>query len=835
MINNKPTYVSLFSSAGVGCYGFKMENFECIATNELVERRLNIQKINRKCRFESGYISGDITDKKIQNKIYTEINKWNKDGNDRVDVVIATPPCQGMSVANHKKKDNEIERNSLIVESVKIIRNILPRFFIFENVAAFWKTGCTYGEDIVTIGEMIKSELSSEFVIENRILNFKNYGSNSSRTRTLVIGVHKSESNTILPLELFPAFKEEKLLREVIGDMPVIEWGEYQKDDFYHSFREYPIHMREWIEDIGEGESAFDNEDDLKKPHRIINGEIVINKSKNGDKYKRQVFDKVAPCVHTRNDQMASQNTVHPIQDRVFSIRELMKMMSIPDEFQWIDLELNELNSKTHIEKKKISKKEEMNIRQSIGEAVPTEVFRQIAINIKKYLNLKKLNDSDINKIIDKENLLDIYNLKKFVVENKDEICFESLARIIELSNAKRYSHSAFYTPKKILNNIVSVLPNFEKDKIYILEPSVGIGNFIPLIFKKYDYVKKVILTVIDIDPVMIEILKLLFDRKSIPDNFEINFINGDYMETNFNFKFDLIIGNPPFTKLSSKEILKYNLENKYSRNLTNLSGLFLEKSLIDGHNISFVLPKNLLNTPEYSETRNILKEYNVESILDFGELGFKGVLIETINLIITSQKNNKILVKSITKNIELMQQNKYIFSDDLPYWVIYRNEFFDEIFNKLIFDVFSVFRDRQITNKMLSDLDSFQKIRVLKSRNISDDGSEIINLPNYDSYINLDTAKKLSVYKFLDDEDVYLAPNMTYKPRLLRKKKGYITNGSVAILRKKYDFSITENQRKYISSKEFREFYALARNFQTRSLNIDNTSVFWFGINKEV
>lgn len=44
MLDKKYTYVSLFSSAGVGCYGFKMEDFECVATNELIEKRLNIQK-----------------------------------------------------------------------------------------------------------------------------------------------------------------------------------------------------------------------------------------------------------------------------------------------------------------------------------------------------------------------------------------------------------------------------------------------------------------------------------------------------------------------------------------------------------------------------------------------------------------------------------------------------------------------------------------------------------------------------------------------------------------------------------------------------------------------
>ena len=42
----------------------------------------------------------------------------------KVDVVIATPPCQGMSVANHKKTNTEIIRNSLVIESIKLIKDI---------------------------------------------------------------------------------------------------------------------------------------------------------------------------------------------------------------------------------------------------------------------------------------------------------------------------------------------------------------------------------------------------------------------------------------------------------------------------------------------------------------------------------------------------------------------------------------------------------------------------------------------------------------------------------------------------------------------------------------
>ena len=122
------TYISLFSSAGIGCYGFKMEGFDCIATNELIERRLNIQRFNNKCKYESGYICGDITSDEVKEQLFGQIDFWKKKEKlNRVDVVIATPPCQGMSVANHKKSDTEIVRNSLVVESIKIIKEVRPR------------------------------------------------------------------------------------------------------------------------------------------------------------------------------------------------------------------------------------------------------------------------------------------------------------------------------------------------------------------------------------------------------------------------------------------------------------------------------------------------------------------------------------------------------------------------------------------------------------------------------------------------------------------------------------------------------------------------------------
>ena len=833
MLNNQLTYISLFSSAGVGCYGFKQAGFECIATNELLPKRLNIQKLNNKCRYETGYIAGDIQQAETKQAIYAEIEKWHKLGNDKVDVVIATPPCQGMSVANHKKNDDDLNRNSLIVQSVEMIKQIQPRFFIFENVPLFWKTGCVNQQgDIMSIGAMISAELGVNYTIYHQVINFKNYGAYSSRTRTVVIGVEKKLAQTISPLELYPDYQEETVLQNVIGSLKSLEWGEYDEQDFYHSFRIYPEHMRAWIHDLKQGQSAFEQTDPLKIPHQIKDGKRVVNASKNGDKYTRQKWQAVAPCIHTRNDQLASQNTVHPTDDRVFSIRALMKLMSIPDAFQWLSQSLVELNALDADEKRKVSKKEEMNIRQSIGEAVPTIIFKQIAEKIDFFFKQKGLPEKEITQLINELNLSDTVHLIQFIENYRHEIHWTSLSSIIELANAKRHNHSAFFTNSFIIDEIVRHLPKFNKDEITIVEPSVGSGNFLPLLFKYYADIPKVNLIVVDIDSNMIEILKVMYAQPYLPKNISITFICQNFMQVQLSQPIDLIVGNPPFTKLGKKEISEY-IDNNYNKKATNLAEFFLEKAVHMADYVSFVMPKNLLNTPEYVLTREFLYPFSILNILDIGEKGFKGVLVETINILISKiDKAHKVWVQSLTESIILLQEKEYIFDKSLPYWVIYRNNFFDNVAKKLTFGIFNVFRDRQITNSNSSfERKNADDIRIIKSRNINKLGTELINIEQYDAFISLNDAQSMAVYQYLQRDDVYMTPNMTYNPRLMKKQRGYIVNGSVALLIPKEKVELSPQQMLYISSDEFRQFYRIARNYQTRSLNIDSTSVYWFGL----
>jgi len=833
---NKPlTYISLFSSAGVGCFGFKQNGFECIATNEILTKRLIIQRYNQKCKYETGYLDGDISTKKIKNKLFDEILKWQTEHKiSEPDVIIATPPCQGMSVANHKK-NKELVRNSLVVESIKITKEVNPKFFIFENVRAFLNTRCTDIDGVEkSIEEAIKINLGGHYNILFRVVNFKDFGSHSSRTRTLVIGTRKNLQDTS-PYDIFPEKHKPKTLRKLFSGLEQLnEMGKISETDFYHSFREYDLKMLPWIENLKEGESAFQNKEKERIPHQIKNGEIVFNESKNGDKYARWYWDREGPCVHTRNDILSSQNTVHPSENRVFSIRELMLMMSIPENFQWSNQTNENLNKLSNLEKKLFLKKEELNIRHCLGEAVPTGVFNNIAKKIKAVLNQKLLSTTELNNIIKKDELHKTENLISFINSNFKKLGLENIFQIAEYANSSRQENSAFFTRKDIAFTVVKDLPELKgKKKIRILEPSVGIGNFIPPLIEKYSDKDEVIFDLVDIDNTSFVVLKNILGKLKYSKKFKFNFINADFLIYQFINKYDIVVGNPPYKKLTNNQKLlslyKFNVRNIETNNLFSF---FIEKAISLGNFISLIVPKSLINSPEFNITREILKEQNLLKICDYGEKGFKGVKIETISFLLDTsskkQAENIFIESYITQSIEEKRKD-YLFSEKFPYWLIYRNVEFDQIAEKLNFDIFQSFRDRQITKRITKDNG---KYRVLKSRNIGT--NEVLKLDNYDCYI--DDMENLAVAKFLNREDVVMIPNLTYYPRASFLPKKTIVDGSVALLTLKNGSRLPkEKDLEYYGSKEFEKFYRVARNYGTRSLNIDNNSVFFFGLLKNI
>ena len=802
-LHNRPmrTYVSLFSSAGVGCFGFKQNGYECIATCELLNERLNVQRANNKCRLDSGYICGDMTKEDTKNRLFEEIQRWHDEFNIQdVDVVFATPPCQGMSTANCKKTDQEQVRNSLVVEAIRVIRDVNPKVFIFENVRSFMKTTCTdiSGVDM-PIKESIFSNLSENYYIYYKVLNFKDYGVPSSRPRTIVVGTRRDLRN-VSPLNIFPCKEREITLRESIGNLNPLGYGERDALDPFHFARVYDAYMEEWIAPLHEGQSAFENPDHLK-PYKFDKdgNRVTLKGAEMGNKFRRLRWDSPCSCIATRNDQLASNDTIHPRDNRVLSIRELMILMTIPQNFKWSqnDDQLTPEGAEEYLSAN------ELNIRRCIGEAVPTHIIETLSHNVDTMLTFNEFVDS-----------FDEEYLEEYMQDNeiRNNFYIDTFLKEQSIANAK--DSGSFYTPQCVVFDAVKDL-NIAKKDVRILEPSVGLGAFIPQLRALLSDKDSITIDAVEIDHDTIVSLQESIQKIELGANVTINYICSDFLEFPMTESYDAVVTNPPYA--NSKK--KYP-DVQQGLKLKNLFGLFLNKIYNTADNIICVIPKNFVMADEFEPVRKKYQTYPLVSVCDFGVKFFKKVFVEILSLHFSKKYNGAVIVKDYVNSETFVHPQKYIYHDHV--WLLYRNEFFDNFITTMQLDVFDSFRDRQITNSMLSD---HGNIRVLRSKNIQDDGS-IIDKEGYDKYIN--DVSNIQVGKYLNQRPIIMV-NFTYNTRATILPDNMVPNGSIAVLIPKVQ--INKDDLAFYSTPEFRKYYEIVKSKSRFTLNIDESSLYYIGI----
>jgi len=214
------------------------------------------------------------------------------------DILIGGFPCQGFSLANSKREEND-KRNTLYLELLRVLIDKQPKFFLAENVKGI--LSLNKGK----VFEMIIKDFSEAgYKVQHKILNAADYGVPQRRERVIIIGVR-----TDIGLELkYPKTSHE------------------QKDLLNFS------NKKPWLS-IGE---ALKNIPEPEDYHSLSNHTYSKFKLKfNGYLGNRKIDPtRPAPTVTARGDEKGGVVVLHhPNNHRRMSVRELALVQSFPINF----------------------------------------------------------------------------------------------------------------------------------------------------------------------------------------------------------------------------------------------------------------------------------------------------------------------------------------------------------------------------------------------------------------------------------------------------------------------------------------------------------------------
>lgn len=353
---NKLKAVSLFASAGIGELLIKETNIDVILANEIIPKRVDCYRFFYP---ESNMICGDIADDEVRQNIQKNINENN------ISVLIATPPCQGLSTLGKNKVQSHFEqdkRNFLILYVLDIIDNSNFDFILIENVPKFIEMYFPYNDDYLLLEEILRLKYADTYHIKVNILNAKDYGIAQSRPRAIIRLFKKNLSWSL------PEIESEISLQEAIGHLPSLEAGK-SSGIKWHTAKPHNDRAILAMKHTKPGKSAIANEIHYPKKEDGTRIKGFHNT------FKRMVWEQPCPARTTFSGSISSHNNVHPgrlLEDgtysdaRVLTLLETFIVSSISE-----DIDFPKGSTDTFI-------------RTVIGEAIPPKLMAKVLLGIGK-------------------------------------------------------------------------------------------------------------------------------------------------------------------------------------------------------------------------------------------------------------------------------------------------------------------------------------------------------------------------------------------------------------------------------------------------------------------
>ena len=372
--------VSLFANVGIAEAYLDSIGVDMKVANEFIPQRAHFyQDVYTKTHM----ICGDIKDDNIRAQIVEEAIERN------VNFVMATPPCQGMSMAGNRFEFDI--RNELIYYAVDVIKRVNPEYALIENVPTILKTKIAVDGEIMLIPDYLKKELGENYIFNKEsLVKAMDYAIPQMRERNIFLLVRKDKN---VKWE-FPPKERIVTLEEAIGSLPSLDpllregldftlqkFPDYEKKQEkaaaispWHKPPKHSWKQVEWMMHTPSGKSAIYNK--VYYPQKENGVHIVAHHNH----YRRMAWEKPSRTITQNNGVISSLACVHPgrpyIKDgevlysdpRVLTIYEILIVSSLP--LDWpIPMWANESL-----------------IRKVIGEGIPSKLIKVIVEQLIKQL-----------------------------------------------------------------------------------------------------------------------------------------------------------------------------------------------------------------------------------------------------------------------------------------------------------------------------------------------------------------------------------------------------------------------------------------------------------------
>ncbi|AND75555.1 DNA-cytosine methyltransferase [Nostoc phage N1] len=314
----KPTAISLFTGVGGFDLGIESAGFKVVVANEIDFKIATTFSKN----FNTPIIVDDI--KKVSS---SNLRDSGGIGNRDVDLIFGGSPCQGFSMAG--KRDPSDDKNFLMFEYQRIVLDIYPKFFIFENVS----------ELLHKRNESLLNRFLSGFIDEGyrispvRILDASRHGVPQTRKRVFIMGYRYDQNCPQYP----PESTKKYTLFDAIADIPDLSF--YPQSKYQYPYMVYFGTPSEYLKEI---HSVFNCSKVLDNSLRLIsNARLAKHDLKTvklfqsySQGFRESHGRRIKPFLHQPcNTVLTKQRLIHPLYNRFLSPRECARIQSFPDSF----------------------------------------------------------------------------------------------------------------------------------------------------------------------------------------------------------------------------------------------------------------------------------------------------------------------------------------------------------------------------------------------------------------------------------------------------------------------------------------------------------------------